>query len=197
MPGSIGVVVHGATPHTEADGGDGVQRGSSVEEAAVGKGGDMAPGALEWRHQLPGRLESRVEEAWESRWGGEPSVTQLVSPRGSRSDYAIEGMARPWLAAADLAVEGSPGMGQACGEAMRLEGSCPHPWRNGSGGSRGQGLGRAGSKRMAGACFVCGQFGHRAAQCPKRAQPSAEAVAVVAPGVTGVGSVDPEEFRAF
>jgi hypothetical protein len=62
--------VCGATTRTGASGGDGVQRGSSVEEAAVGKGVRHAPGARDWRHQVPGRQGGGAAEAWEPRWVG-------------------------------------------------------------------------------------------------------------------------------
>jgi hypothetical protein len=44
---------------------------------------------------------------------------------------------------------------------------------------------------------VCGQVGHLAAQCAKKAQPQQAVAAATEEEVRGVEAVDPEEFRAF
>jgi hypothetical protein len=158
----------------------------------------MAPGARDWRHRFSERQRGGAAEAWEPRWGGGPAAAQTASPVGPRSEYVAGRTARPWLAAAGLAVKGRQGAYHTCGETGHHENGCPHPWCNGWGTSRQRGLGRTSGGGASGACFMCGQLGHQAAQCSKRVLPPAAAAGTVAPGIEATGSVDAEsEIKAF
>jgi hypothetical protein len=156
----------------------------------------MAPGATDWRHHFSGRQRGGAAEVWKPRWGGRPAAAQAAYPVDPHAEYVAGRTARLWLAAAGLVVKGGPGACHTCGETGHHKNSCLHPWRNGSGARRQQGLGRTGGGGASEACFVCGQLGHWAAQCSKRVSPPAAAAATVAPGVEGIRSVDAEEFRA-
>jgi hypothetical protein len=181
-----------------SSGGDGVQRGSPVEGAAV-EGGV--------RHGAWGNgLEAPILRKTKGRGGG-GLETQTRGEDSSGTSSQPCGPARRACGRED----GETVVGCGGPSGKRGPGGVPHLWggrapcqrtaaptlgaavcaRAGS-----KGLGRTGGGGAAGACFVCGQLGHRAAQQCLVASPAA-AAATVAPGVEGVRSVDAEEFRAF
>jgi hypothetical protein len=128
------------------------------------------------------------ERASSNAWGRPTGPAHRTFGQGSRE--AMAGCSRPsdrW----------NSGACHGRGETGRYRNGFPYPRRNSSGVSRRRGLGRAGARGASGACFVCGQLGHRAAQCARRVLPPETAAAVVTPEVGGVESVDAEEFRAF